>query len=178
MADLTKYRIHDVELSIRTANTLTNAFGPNVTLHHIAQLTDAQLANGANPYIEGGPPLRLTRRSINEIREVIENTCGLPDDPEGEQVVNNGRARASIPYDPNARLGYVWIVWGWAQEPFKLELVVIATTGEARTRYINHARALGVYDRVFDEQVYVDHLYAGGMFQAVMESARRRGMIG
>jgi hypothetical protein len=62
MADLSKIKVRDCELSVRTCNTLTHRFGHDVTLADIAGALDAAILT---------PP--LTRKGLKEIQEAIAN---------------------------------------------------------------------------------------------------------
>lgn len=77
--------------------------------------------------------------------------------------------RATIPYDVDAKLGYVWLVWGITRE--RCDLIAIATTEEACGRYLEAGRRMARYKVVKEEQAFVDHLYGDGLLRA-MTTAR------
>lgn len=70
-----------------------------------------------------------------------------------------------IPYDTDARLGYVWLIWGVTKE--RVDLIAIATTQEACGRYLEAGKQMRRYIAVKEEQAFVDHLYGGGLLKAI-----------
>jgi hypothetical protein len=57
----------------------------------------------------------------------------------------------------------VWLIWGLKSH--RCDLLAIATTPEARDRYLAHGAARG-YTRTMDELVTLNHLYGAGMLYA------------
>lgn len=70
-----------------------------------------------------------------------------------------------IPYDDEAKLGYVWLIWGVTKE--RVDLIAIATTEEACGRYLEAGKQMRRYIAVKEEQAFVDHLYGGGLLKAI-----------
>lgn len=78
--------------------------------------------------------------------------------------------RATIPYDKDARLGFVWTIWGLTKKD-RCDLIAIATTEEARDRYVKFTEAQPKYSAAHSEKAFVNHLYGRGMLAALNKSS-------
>lgn len=69
---------------------------------------------------------------------------------------------APIPYNANADLFYVYLVWGIREAGRAPELIAIATTEQARNRYLASGTNAGFF-RVRSERAWLDHMYGESM---------------
>ena len=65
-----------------------------------------------------------------------------------------------IGYDIDAKLGFVWLVWGIADD--RCDLLVITTTENKADDYVVGTEQTGRFRMVRKERAYVDHLFGGG----------------
>jgi hypothetical protein len=63
-----------------------------------------------------------------------------------------------IPYNADADLFYVWLVWGIREPGRAPDLIAIATTEQARNRYLAAGTNAGFF-RVRSEKAWLDHMY-------------------
>lgn len=65
-----------------------------------------------------------------------------------------------IGYDIDAKLGFVWLVWGLKED--RCDLLVVTTTEAKADDYITGMEQTGDFRMVRKERAYVDHLFGGG----------------
>lgn len=76
-----------------------------------------------------------------------------------------------IGYDIDAELGFVWLIWGIADD--RCDLLAIATNETKRDAYLKGAEQSDKYQLVRAERAYVDHLFGGGWLDIFNESKNR-----
>ena len=75
---------------------------------------------------------------------------------------NKMKKTIEIPFDEQARLGYVYIVWGLTIDN-RMDLVAICTDKAITKRYIKYNKLNGSpYRAVRSEKAFVNHLYGQG----------------
>lgn len=67
-----------------------------------------------------------------------------------------------LPYNANADLFYIYLVWGIRKVGDAPELIAIATTAQARNRYLAAGTNAGFF-RVRSERAWLDHMYGESM---------------
>lgn len=69
-----------------------------------------------------------------------------------------GTRETDMPYNADCDLFYVYLVWGIREAGRAPELIAIATTTEARNRYLAAGTNAGFF-RVRSERAWLDHMY-------------------
>lgn len=77
-----------------------------------------------------------------------------------------------MPYNADADLFYVYLVWGIREAGRAPELIAVATTTQARNRYLAAGTNAGFF-RVRSERAWLDHMYGESLgIHAVNANAR------
>lgn len=76
-----------------------------------------------------------------------------------------------IGFDIDAKLGFVWLVWGIVED--RCDLIAIATSEKKADDYVFVGEQTGKFSMVRMERAYVDHLFGGGWLALANEHRLR-----